>query len=101
MNTKPQARTPVPFVWEAGWAPGPFWTAAENFDSTGIQSPNHLARRESLYRLSYPGPPCYLLLFVIYSGRPYAYILITVYLSDIDVENNTGRTVAMFVIIYI
>jgi hypothetical protein len=29
---------------------------AENLVSTGIRSPDRPARRESLYRLSYPGP---------------------------------------------
>jgi len=28
---------------------------------TGIRSPDHPARRQSLYRLSYPGPTLYLL----------------------------------------
>ena len=32
------------------------WTVAENFAPNGIRSPEHPARRESLYRLSYPGP---------------------------------------------
>jgi len=46
---------PVPIVHEAGWAPGPVWTDAENLASTGIRSPDRPARSESLYRLSYPG----------------------------------------------
>jgi hypothetical protein len=29
-------RDPVPIVQEAGWAPGPVWTCAENFAPTGI-----------------------------------------------------------------
>jgi hypothetical protein len=52
----PRERDPVPVVQEAGWAPGPVWTAAENLAPTGIRSPDRLARSESLYRLSYPGP---------------------------------------------
>jgi hypothetical protein len=32
------------------------WTGAENLDPTGIRSQNRPANRESLYRLSYPGP---------------------------------------------
>ena len=48
-------KDPVPIVQEAGWAPGPVWTGAENLDPTGIQSPDRPARSESLYRLSYPG----------------------------------------------
>ena len=43
---------PVPFVQQAGWAPGSVWTGAENLASTGIRSPNRPARSQSLYRLS-------------------------------------------------
>ena len=49
-------KDPVPIVQEAGWAPGPVWTAAENLAPTGIRSPNRPPRSESLYRLSYPNP---------------------------------------------
>ena len=45
---------PVPIVQEAGWAPGPVWTGAENIAPTGIRSPDRPARGQSLYRLSYP-----------------------------------------------
>ena len=51
----PAALPPVPIVQEAGWAPGPVWTDAENFVPTGIRSPDRSARSESLYRLRYPG----------------------------------------------
>ena len=44
-------------VQEAGWAPGPVWTGAENLAPSGIRSPDRPARSELLYRLSYPGPP--------------------------------------------
>jgi len=44
---------PVPIVQEAGWAPGPVWTSAENLVLTGIRSPDRPARSQSLYRLSY------------------------------------------------
>ena len=27
---------PVPIVWEAGWAPGPAWTGAENLAPPGF-----------------------------------------------------------------
>jgi hypothetical protein len=43
-------------VQEVGWAPGPVWTCANNLAPTGIRSPVHSARSQSLYRLSYPGP---------------------------------------------
>jgi hypothetical protein len=49
-------KDPVPIVQEAGWAPGPVWTGAENLAPTGIRSPDRPARSESLYRLRYPGP---------------------------------------------
>jgi len=44
----------VPIIQEAGWAPEPVWTGAENLALTGIQSPDGPARSQSLYRLSYP-----------------------------------------------
>jgi hypothetical protein len=49
-------KDPVLIVQEAGWAPGPVWTDAENLALTGIRSPDRPARSESLYQLSYPGP---------------------------------------------
>jgi hypothetical protein len=52
----PRERDPLPIVQEAGWAPGPVWTAAEKLALTGIQSPDRPARSESLYRLRYPDP---------------------------------------------
>jgi hypothetical protein len=45
---------PVPIVQEAGWAPGPVWTGAQNLAPTGIRSPGRPARSQSLYRLRYP-----------------------------------------------
>jgi hypothetical protein len=47
-------KDPVPIVQEAGWAPGPVWTGAENLTPTGIRSPDRPARSQSLYGLSYP-----------------------------------------------
>jgi len=44
---------PVPIVQEAGWAPSPVWTGAENLASTGIRSPDRPARSQLLYRLRY------------------------------------------------
>jgi hypothetical protein len=49
-------KDPAPILYEAGWAPGPVWTSAENLAQTGIKSPNRPACSESLYRLSYRGP---------------------------------------------
>jgi len=36
----------VPIVQEAGWAPGPVWTGAENFAPAGIWSLDRLARSQ-------------------------------------------------------
>jgi len=44
----------VPIVQEAGWAPRPVWTGAENLVPTGIRFPDRPARNKSLYRLSHP-----------------------------------------------
>ena len=47
-------KDPVPIIQEAGWAPGPVWSGAENLAPTGIRSPDRPVRGLSLYRLSYP-----------------------------------------------
>ena len=47
-------KDPVPIVQEAGWAPGPVWTGAENLARTGIRSPDRPAHSQSLNRLCYP-----------------------------------------------
>jgi len=47
-------KDPVPIVQEAGRAPGPVWTGAENLASTGIRSPDRPARSDLVYRLRYP-----------------------------------------------
>ena len=36
-------KNPVPIVQEAGWAPGPVWTGAENLSPTVIRSPDRPA----------------------------------------------------------
>jgi len=48
---------PIPIVQEAGWAPRPVWTGAENLAPTGIRSSDRPTRSKSLYRLSYPTHP--------------------------------------------
>ena len=50
-RTLPPEKDPVPIVQEAGWAPGPVGTGAENLASPGIRSPDRPARSQSLYRL--------------------------------------------------
>ena len=49
-------KDPVPIVQEAGWAPGPVCTCAENIAPTGIRYPDRPARSQSLYPVSYTGP---------------------------------------------
>ena len=44
----------VPIVQEAGWAPGPVWTGAENLTLTRIRSLDRPVHSHSLYRLRYP-----------------------------------------------
>jgi len=46
----------VSITHEAVWAPERVCTGTEYFAPIGIRSPDRLARSESLYRLSYPGP---------------------------------------------
>ena len=48
----PPGKDPIPIVQEAGWAPGPVWTGAENLAPNLIRSLDRPARGESLYRLS-------------------------------------------------
>ena len=54
VRSLPPGKDSVPIVQEAGWAPGPVWTGAENLAPTGIRSPDLPAHSQSLYQLSYP-----------------------------------------------
>jgi hypothetical protein len=47
---------PVPIVQEAGWAPGPVWTGAENLAPTGIRSPDCPARSSVAIPTELPSP---------------------------------------------
>ena len=47
-------KEPVPIVQEAGWAPEPVWTGAENLAPNRDSIPKRPARSQSLYRLHYP-----------------------------------------------
>jgi hypothetical protein len=55
MQFYPREREAEHILTEAGCAPGPVWTDVGNLAPTKIQSPDRLVRRESVYRLSYPG----------------------------------------------
>jgi len=63
-------KDPVFIVQEAGWASGPVWIGVENLAPTGIRSPDRPARRQSLYRLSYPSQhiPTVLRLINVFKG---------------------------------
>jgi len=39
-------KDPAPIVLEAGWAPDPVWTVAENLTPAGIQSPDGPTRTD-------------------------------------------------------
>ena len=56
-------KNPVPIVQEAGWAPGPARTGAENLAPNRIGSPNCAAHSQSLYRLRYPTHQLYMIAF--------------------------------------
>jgi hypothetical protein len=47
----PPGKDPVPIVQEVEWAPGPFWTGAENLAFAGIRSPDRRVLSGSLYLL--------------------------------------------------
>jgi len=46
----PRGRDRISIIHEAGWAPGPVWTGAENLASAGVRFPDHPARSDSLHR---------------------------------------------------
>jgi len=52
-RTLPPGKDTVPIVQEAGWAPGPVWTGGKSHP-TGIRSPDHPARSQSLYQATQP-----------------------------------------------
>jgi hypothetical protein len=54
MRGQSYALAALPLVQESKRAPG---AGAESLAPTGIRSPDHPVRSESLNRLRYPGPP--------------------------------------------
>jgi hypothetical protein len=46
-------KDPAPIIQEAGWAPGPVWTGAENLALTRIRSLDRPACSQLLYQLSH------------------------------------------------
>ena len=60
-------KEPVPIVQEAGWAPGPVWTGAENLAPTGIRSPDRPVRSSVAIPTELPGP--YSIVFLMINIR--------------------------------
>ena len=91
-------KEPVPILEEAGWAPGPVWTGAENLAHIGIRSPDLPARSESLFRLRHPGPRYY------YYYYYYYYLFITfmqcIY-NYIPETNHVSRVYSVVAILYL
>jgi hypothetical protein len=50
--TLPREKDHVPIIQEAGWAPGPVRTGADNLALTGVRSSDRPAISESLYLLN-------------------------------------------------
>jgi hypothetical protein len=48
VSSLPPGKTRYPLLQEAGWAPGPVWTGAENLAPTGIRSLDRPASSQSL-----------------------------------------------------
>ena len=56
-------KDPIPILQEAGWVPGPVWTGGKSRPHRD-SIPDRPARSQSLYRLSYPAHPNYILLHI-------------------------------------
>ena len=89
-------KDPVPIVQEAGWAPGPVWTGAENLATTGIRSPDRPARSQSLYRLRYPAPVALYSLVVISDVNSCKCCLFYVEMENNMPFHNVGKFVPDF-----
>jgi len=58
-------KDPVPILQEAGWAPGPVWPGGKSRNHRD-SIPDHPARSQSLYRLSYPAQ-IYIYIYIYYN----------------------------------
>jgi hypothetical protein len=77
-------KDPISIVQEAGWAPGPVWTGAENLAPTGIPSLDRPARRQPLYQLSYRAHNSFFSLFQKYNSKQNVPILLSSKLLTVD-----------------
>jgi len=69
----------VPILQEAGWAPGPVWTDGKSHPHRD-SIPDHPARSQSLYRLSYPAHNLKIMLpiYLIKSLSPTRYSMLVI-----------------------
>ena len=80
---------PVPILQEAGWVPGPVWTGGKSRPHRDL-IPNHPARSQSLYRLSYPAHRAVLLSHVTSE-----FCTVTLWISNLQAEQ-CSSTLFMF-----
>jgi hypothetical protein len=79
----PHGKDQASIVQEAGYAPRPVWKVAENLAPTGIRSPDHPARSQSLYRLRYPAHfSSFLICQILIPAQYLIYTLISVFLDS-------------------
>jgi hypothetical protein len=76
-------KDPVSIVQEAGWAPGPVWTGAENLAPTGIRSPDRPARSQSLYRLSYRA---HVVIFIMWLKQQFTELRFCLFISVLQIQ---------------
>jgi hypothetical protein len=75
-------KDPVPILQEAGWAPGPVWTGGKSRPHRD-SIPDRQARRQSLYRLSYPAHTLYIYVCMyVLCMSIYIYIYIYIYIVN-------------------
>jgi hypothetical protein len=69
-------KNPVPILQEAGWAPGPVWTGAENLVTTGIRSPDRPARSSVAIPTELSGPYTCIYIYILHYLLHVKYILL-------------------------
>jgi len=79
-------KDPIPIVQEAGWAPGPLWTGAENLIPTGIRSQT-FQPIVSRYTDWATGPTSLYWYIVVYRRNMLHYIILLLYNGMVSVKN--------------
>jgi len=70
VGAMPRDRDPLPAVFKAEWAPGPAWTVAEVFASTGIRSPHCPVRSKSGLIINVVNTARWFFVYAPCQGRP-------------------------------